>query len=184
MALSLNSLSYEALELNKNNKKNQEIDINSPDYLHKFIDVVLKVGLKNFKKNNKKPFKLSKTRNLTIIQYPPTYDISLYDEWYKQVETVINKVFYRKESDNDEIPDAYQRSRLYTTINSKEYEINGNIVIKSIPIFVPTRTKAKLTTSKENKDIIQGKKTTSNKKKTNCMYVADDSDSDTDYDSD
>jgi hypothetical protein len=154
-----NILSYQTFK----NKPNKEIDINSPEYLYKFIDMTLKDGLKKIKKNNKKPFKLSRNRNLVIIQYPVTYDIKDYNKWYTLVETIINQIFYRKESDNDEIPDLYQRKRLFTTINSKDYEINGNVVIKSIPIYKPKKnTKTKLKVSKENKDAIKNKSNETN----------------------
>ena len=180
MEIQSNLISYQNLELlknNKNKKKNTEkLDINSSDYLYKFVDEILKRGLQSFKKNNRKPFKLSRSRNLVIIQFPTTYDESLYDEWYQLVEEIVNQVFYKKESDVDEIPDTYQRNRLFTQINSVEYEINGNIVIKSIPIYIPTRTKTKLKTSKENKEVIQGKGNVKVKKNV-TMFEADDSDS-------
>jgi hypothetical protein len=181
--LESNILSYNNLKT----KVTKEIDINSPEYLYKFIDTILKNGLKSFKKNNKKPFKLLKTRNLLIIQYPATYDIKYYNKWYNIVEKIVNQIFYKKESDNNEIPDLYQRNRLFTTINSKEYEINGNIVIKSIPIYQPKKnTKSKLKISTENKKAIQNKsneiKTVTKKYKS--MYIAKDSDTESEYESD
>ena len=180
----LNSISYQNLESfknKKNKKKTEELDINSSEYLYKFVDEILKKELHSFKKNNKKPFKLSRSRNLIIIQFPTAYDNNLYDEWYEIVENIINQVFYKKESDIDEIPDTYQRNRLFTQINSTEYEINGNIVIKSVPIYIPKRNKTKLKTSKENKEIIQSK---GNLKSNKPKYIFEADDSDSEYDSD
>lgn len=156
-----------------------QIDINSPNYLYKFVDELLKKKLTNLKQGKLKPFKLSLNRNLIIIQFPPKYDVSIYDKWYDNIETVINQVFYRKESDNDVVPDSYQRHRLYTTINDTEFEINGNVVIKSMPIYQPKPKKTKLTTSAENIEAIKNKGEVKPKKpKYKCMYIADESDED------
>lgn len=166
----------------KTQKDNSTLDINAPNYLYNFVDALLKNELKKFKQGNLKPFKLSQTRNIITIQFPTTYDLSLYDKWYTTIEHVVNKVFYRKESENDVVPDSYQRNRLFTLFNSEEYEINGNVVIKSIPIYQPkSKTKnAKSTISDENKEAIVNKGKLSNPKK-KCMYVADES-SDEDLD--
>lgn len=142
----------------QNKKNTSQIDINTPAYLYKFIDEILKKELNELKQGKFKPFKLSLNRNLVIIQFPnQNYDSTLYDKWYNKIEQTLNKIFYRKESENDVIPDTFQRSRLFTNINDKEYEINGNIVIKSMPIYQPTSKKSKLTTSNENKHAIKHK---------------------------
>jgi hypothetical protein len=178
MSLTQTNLSYSSISFQK---KYKNLDIINIDYLYKFIDMLLKTELTNFKKNNKKPFTLSRNRHTIVIQYPSTYDVNDYDVWYNTIEQKINKCFYRKESDNSDIPDAYQRNRLFTTFDSKEYEINGNVVIKSVPIFKPIKKKKTTTVSNENKEAINAINNSSDKIiKTKCMYYADDSDDDSD----
>lgn len=173
-------LSYNDTEFQK---KYNKLDINKSEYLYKFVDIILKKSLSAFKKNNKKPFTLSHNRNTIIIQYPNSYDISDYDNWYQLVQNTVNKYFYKKESENDDIPDLYQRKRLFTTINSKEYELDGNIVVKSIPVYRPKRTQKKTNVSKENKDMIKNLNGTKelNKHNSTVMFFADDSDDDSDW---
>lgn len=171
-----NNILYNDVKLKQ---KYNHLDIIDSEYLYKFVDTLLKKSLSHLKYDNKKPFKITRERGTVIVQYPSCYNLKYYNKWYKNIEKIINTTFYRKESENDDIPDLYQRKRLFTIVDSKEIEIDGNIVIKSIPVYRPKRTAKKTNVSKENKELIKQINGTGENKRANhsVMFYAEDSDS-------
>lgn len=141
---------------------NDAVFVAETKHIYHLVDAILKKSLQSYKTGNKKPYHLIQKKNKLIVQYPEVYQDCLdLDEWYQVIQNGINKYFYRKESNNSDIPEYYQQKRLFLKIDDKELEINGNIIFQGIPIHqYPRRTRQKKETkiSPENQQKLEALK--------------------------